>query len=206
MSDQTQTIPLLAGQRQERESDAAVVACNDYLRMGSGRSLSRLVAGYRGRTVGDPLAEKPPTQRLPTLEEWSSKFEWQARASTYNAEQDQAKTIEIQRLKTEGLAAEHNRIAELDAMFSKMREEFIEKGLWAEDIKISPNGMQVKVKVFNKPMIDSMRGILDDIAKEVGGRKQQINQTNTNIDYDALTDEQLERIKKGEDPAKVVLS
>lgn len=166
MSDQMQTIPLLAGQRQERESDAAVVACNDYLRMGPGRSLRGLQQTYSETTAG-----KPPTKNIQTLFDWSGRYDWQARATAYDAEQDQAKTVEIQRLKTEGLAAEYNRIRELDTMFAQMREEFATNGVWHEDIKLSATGKEVRVQVFNKGLIDSMRGILDDIAKEVGGRK-----------------------------------
>ena len=37
----------LYGQRQKGESDNAVIACNDYLRMGPGRSLAKLLGRYQ---------------------------------------------------------------------------------------------------------------------------------------------------------------
>ena len=38
----TQTVELLAGQRQRSESYRAIQACNDYLRMGPTRSVGKL--------------------------------------------------------------------------------------------------------------------------------------------------------------------
>jgi hypothetical protein len=197
VSEQPQTIELLAGQRQDRESDAAVVACNDYLHQGPGRSLAKLIQKY---TESDQ--ESPPTTNLGVIKRWSAAYDWQGRASTYDAEVEQQKAAEIRRLRTEGLAADHNRIAELAEIFDALKQDFLSSGLYRTDIKLSATGKEVEVEVFNKPLIDSMRGILDDIAKEVGGRKQQINQTI--LDLSNATDEQLERIANGEDPARVM--
>ncbi len=160
------TIQPLTGQRHDRESDAAVIACNDYLRAGSGRSLSRLIQVY---TESDQIPA--PTTHLGVLKRWSTTYAWQDRASAYDAEQDRAKTIEIQRLRTEGLAADYNRIVELDSLYQKLREVLDDRGVWHTDIKMSATGATVDVEVFNKPLIDSLRGVLDDLAKETGGRK-----------------------------------
>ena len=64
----------------------------------------------------------------------SSRFGWQERASAYDAEQDRLKTAEIQRVRTEGLAAEHNRIRELTAIFDALKpkiEAEIERAIGA---------------------------------------------------------------------------
>jgi hypothetical protein len=55
---------------------------------------------------------------------------------------------------------------------------------------------------FNAALLEQFRGTLDDIAQEVGQRKQ--NSTSLNLDLQGLTDEQLERIANGEDPLKVI--
>ena len=47
-------VQLLAGERCEGESDRAVVACNDYLRLGPGRSLRKLLK-KPGKTRQNPL-------------------------------------------------------------------------------------------------------------------------------------------------------
>lgn len=160
-------IQLLAGDRQPRETDAAVCACNDYLRMGVGRSVRNLQQKYSEST-----AEPPPTKTLRVLFRWSSEFQWQERASAYDAAQDAAKTAEIARLRTEGLAADYERIRELDSLYRLLRTELDDRGVWHTDIKLSSRGDQVEVEVINKALIDSLRNVLDDIAKEVGGRKE----------------------------------
>lgn len=70
---------LLAGPRQKGETRRAVIACNDYLRMGPGRSLAKLCKLYRTQR-----ATQPPTRRLPTLKVWSRKFGWVRRAEEYD--------------------------------------------------------------------------------------------------------------------------
>lgn len=48
-------IELLAGERKENETDKAVIACNDYLRLSVGRSLEKLCEYYRVQSVGATL-------------------------------------------------------------------------------------------------------------------------------------------------------
>src|SRR5512145_2654016 len=71
------------------EPDRAHSAFLDYVRLGPGRSLRKLLARYRGQTEGGPRADfQPPTRRQATLEAWSTRWEWQARLTAYKAEQD----------------------------------------------------------------------------------------------------------------------
>jgi hypothetical protein len=71
------------------EPDRAHSAFLDYVRLGPGRSLRKLLARYRGQTEGEPRADfQPPTQRQATLEAWSTRWEWQARLTAFKAEQD----------------------------------------------------------------------------------------------------------------------
>jgi len=82
--------------RRDGETAKAHAAFLEYVRMGPGRSLRKLHARYVDwRRTGDGLAtEKPPTTRLRTLMEWSSRFEWQARLEAYAEERDRAAIAE----------------------------------------------------------------------------------------------------------------
>lgn len=77
------------------ERNEAHTALMDYLRMGAGRSLAKLTARYeamveRGQSAGDPGAELPPTRRKATLEAWSTRYGWQARAEAWDKAQEAA--------------------------------------------------------------------------------------------------------------------
>lgn len=165
-------------------------ACNDYLRMGPGRSLEKLCNRYQSDT------EAPPTKRIKTLKDWSTNHGWVARASLYDAEQDAAKTTEQQRLLSEGLAADFERIRELTTIYDALKTVFDDgKGLWYKDIKLSAKGDTVAVDVFNSALLSQMRGVLDDVAKEVGGRKQAVNHSGQiELDVNDPRDELLSRI------------
>lgn len=79
-------------------------ALHDYALMGAGRSLAKLCNYYngRGQAVGRPLAQsgggaapagttppaQPPTKRLPTLETWSVRYDWQRRVAAWHALQN----------------------------------------------------------------------------------------------------------------------
>ena len=163
-------VELLAGIPKEGESNKAITACNDYLRMGIARSLSKLCDRYHSAT--EPI----PTQRIATLKNWSIDYGWQERAAAYDEAIDAEKTAatEVRRkaIMEQGLALEHERVNELYEIYAKLKAEFETCGVWYTDTKLSARGDQVDVDVFNKPLIDSLRGVLDDLAKETGGRKQ----------------------------------
>lgn len=171
-------IELLAGERQESETDKAAIACNDYLRMGPGRSLEKLQEVYSKVT-----GIKPPTQNLRVMYGWSSRNGWVERARAYDAAQDAAKTAEIERLRTEGLAADYERIRQLGRMWAALDKEFNDGvGIWYMDIKMSAKGDTVDVPAFNAALLTQMRGVLDDLAKEVGGRKQSVEHSTSKAD------------------------
>jgi hypothetical protein len=65
------------------ESLKAHTAFLDYVRMGSGRSLRKLMAWYEDGRQIDGQTTAVPTTRLRTLEQWSSTFTWQTRLETY---------------------------------------------------------------------------------------------------------------------------
>lgn len=73
-------IELVAGDKAKGETQRALLACNDYLRMGPGRSLRTLQAQYR-----EVAQSSAPTHALATLNKWSALYGWQARAELYDA-------------------------------------------------------------------------------------------------------------------------
>lgn len=195
-------VDLLVGERQAKETNKAVIACNDYLRMGPGRSLAKLFDKYRVQVEGESGAELPPTKRLPTLEDWSTKFGWQARAAEYDAQQDARRTAEREREFADGLALDFERVRKLKRLadfLEKQIYELIEERasalvmndagelerqavtderygrVWLKDVKgigQGENFERVEIVRFNQAILSEFRAVLDDIAKETGGRVQ----------------------------------
>lgn len=188
----------LTGQRQTGESDNAVIACNDYLRMGPVRSLANLLERYQ--TVTD----SPPTKRLPTLKDWSRKYGWVERATTYDATWEARKTAERNAEFNAGISLDFERVRKLKRLadfleqqiFETIEEEMRIDGLvydpksgeysepepqivkrhpnvWVRDIKGIGKGEdfeKVEIERFNPAIFSEYRAVLDDLAKEVGGR------------------------------------
>ena len=81
--------------RRDGETTKGHAAFIDYALMGPGRSLRKLCDRYRGQKDGEPGAEKPPTTRVATLEEWSAKHEWQKRIAAWDKERQQVEQAHI---------------------------------------------------------------------------------------------------------------
>jgi hypothetical protein len=171
---------LLAGNLQSGESRKAVLACNDYLRLGPGRSLAKLLHRYQ---TGP---EAPPTKRLKTLKDWSAAYGWQARAAAYDAEIEREKNEALEARRREamqtGLALDFERVLELKKLAGFLIGQAYEQGtderyhnIWLPDVKQVGSGedaQRVDIERFNGAMLEQLRGTLDDLAKETGGRKQ----------------------------------
>ena len=156
-------------------------ACNDYLRMGPGRSLRDLVARYR-----DAGRNTTPTRSFSTLGDWSPRYGWVERAAQYDARLEAAKNAEAERIMREGLALAHERVRKLDVLagfLEKQLYEIGEKGtyhnVWMPDQKGIGQGEYmtiVDIEHFNGSLIREFRETLADLAAETGGRvsRQQI--------------------------------
>lgn len=170
---------LLAGQRKEGESSKAVQACNDYLRMGPGRSLQKLHHIYTESTP-----EQPPTKELRTLKEWSRRYDWQARVALYDTAVQEQKTALAKEAMQTGLAATYERVLALKKLAATLAAEIwredgslVPGKVWLKDAKqigAGPLAERVDLIRFNAPLIEQFRGVLDDLARETGGRKQQL--------------------------------
>ena len=75
----------------EGETPKANLALRDYALLGGGRSLRSLQKEYQARAE---RGERPPTVRMATLEEWSSKNRWQARVADFERGQHLARLVE----------------------------------------------------------------------------------------------------------------
>jgi hypothetical protein len=165
------------GTRHVSETDRAVVACNDYLRMGSGRSLVEL---YNDYVDAKKRRESIPTIAQRTLYEWSSRHGWAARCREYDAEIEGIKNETAQQILGSGLALSHERVLSLKALAVKLENELNDdSSLWLEDFKQLGRGKDtqiLRIVRFNGSLINQFRDTLDDLAKETGGRvnKQEV--------------------------------
>lgn len=152
----------------------ARTAWADYLAMGDGRSLEKLAEHYRTRAEG-----APPTRQLTQLKRWSAAFGWQARlqaiADRAAAEAEAAVRRRRREVLESGLALDFERVDVLKRVAQRLLDE-IETGgrLWLQDVKAIGSGEhaeRVDIERFNAAEVEQLRGLLDDIAKEMGERK-----------------------------------
>jgi hypothetical protein len=179
----------LSGQRQKSETDAAVQACNDWLRMGAGRSLRELTHNYSQQVTRNKRF-KPPTEDYENLRQWSSKFSWAERAAEYDANFEALKNEERQAVFNQALALDFGRVKELIELADLLKEQIYEQdedgkfyNIWNPDVKSIGSGEfaeRVDIERFNSALISEYRATLADIAKEVGGRvaKQEVTGAN----------------------------
>jgi len=163
-------VEVLAGEKHKGETSKAIQACNDYLRMGPGRSLRLLARDYHGSK--QKLA---PTQSLGTLTNWSTRYDWQDRAEAHDTELEARKTAEAEAVMSDGLALPYERVRMLKEMAADLQPLQIRVG--------TKRG--VEIKIIDPAVVAQLRGTLDDLAKETGGRvkKQEL----TGKDGEALT-------------------
>jgi len=169
----------LAGHRQKGETGKAVQACNDFLRMGPGRSLRDLWRQYNKSEQN-----QTPTRSWGTLAAWSSRYEWASRAEVYDLQLEADKNERRDEIMASGLALVHERVDKLKWLADFLEEQINEQGedgvyhnVWLPDVKQIGSGEyaeRVDIERFNAALISEYRATLDDLAKETGGRKQRV--------------------------------
>lgn len=217
------TIQLLAGERIKGESKKAVIACNDYLRMGAGRSLVKLIQKYT-----ESIPDSAPTKNLIVAKRWSTKYDWQARADAYDAQLEAQKNARRKEIMEAGLALDYERVSKLVELAQFLEDQITyepgesanndeeiepveltdeesetqqrrEHGdpmlqrphVWLRDYKQIGSGEfaeKVEIYRFNAALVSEYRAALDDIAKEVGGRKQKVDMEHSGA-VDVTSDE-----------------
>jgi hypothetical protein len=81
-----------------------------------------------------------------------------------------------------GLALKVERVKRLTLLAALMEEDLFNGVLWTTDVKMIGTGAfqeRVEFEEFNAAEVQQYRGILDDIAKEMGDRTQKIDQNNS---------------------------
>lgn len=99
-----------------------------------------------------------------TLHQWKKRDEFAAVVAAHiEAFKDRALV--------EGFADKRARVQLLNAMTFDVSSKIQKNGYVREEVRIAANGEHVSFEVFDKPMMSELRGLLDDIAKEMGDRK-----------------------------------
>jgi len=102
-----------------------------------------------------------------------------------------------------GLARKCIRVQKLQKLAALLEKDLFDDGLlWTQHSK-TVAGERHDYLEFNKGEVAELRGLYDDIAKELGHRVTN-NRIEQSIDLDKLTVEQLERLAAGEDILKVL--
>jgi hypothetical protein len=147
----------------------------DYLALGPGRSLQALFDYYQRQS-------HPPVRNLTRLKDWSRWFDWQGRvdraAAVSIVSVEQAAADERERLLTSGYAQQHERIGALNQLATAlMGSLFSASGdalLTRTERMTLKDGVVIEREVFRKPELEQLRGLLDDLAKETGGRQRNV--------------------------------
>jgi hypothetical protein len=162
-----------------------VIACNDWLRLGPGRSIAALLSHYLDKS-NFVKRFNPPSQSSKTLATWSSRFKWSERARVFDAEWEQLKNQERQAELNFGLALDDERIRKLKRLAEFLEAQVYElsapdddtgqqvyHNVWLPDVKQIGSGddaEKVDIERFNSGLIIQYRETLEDLAAEVGGR------------------------------------
>lgn len=191
------------------------------------RSLEKLRRRYAESTP-----EKALTVHLRTLKGWSARYHWQARIAR-QIENDNAIILEQRQLALEQIEAEfrqrHMSQAEALAILAdQARGNMADFAAVQAQSDLSDNPKAALVKTVTQHYIQTAKGAGEDGQSEIKARfalglydaqgalklilqhhgafAADNKRQNLNIDMSNLTDEQLNRISKGEDPLNVISS
>lgn len=134
------------GVRGEGESNPAISACNDFLRLGVGRSLRALLRVYlTARTSPNPsqpsqtpanppissvlggISPLPPTKSIETLKDWAAKYNWNERASLFDLSWEEEKEAARKAVMDEGFGLDYERARGLKRLARLLESHIFEK-------------------------------------------------------------------------------
>ena len=154
--------------------------------MGPGRSLADLARQY-----AESSQNLPPTRSKATIKDWSVKFDWIKRAELYDAHLEAAKNERAREIMQSGLSLTHERVDKLKTLADFIEVQMFEQGedkeyhnVWLPDVKQIGAGEyaeRVDIERFNSAIFEQYRGVLDDLAKETGGRREKQGDINVNF-------------------------
>jgi hypothetical protein len=175
-------------QRLPNESTKAYAAYECYRELGAGRSQEK---------VSHKLAKSRQI-----ISRWSALYQWVARAAAWDKEQErlreEARQVEIQKIMSEGYAATHNRVKDLNKLARKQWKDLQKKELvWLPDVKQIGSGEfaeRVDLIRYNAALSEQFRSSLDDIAKEVGGRVTKTDVTSNGETLKAYINVEMDKV------------
>ncbi len=115
------------------------------------------------------IAERVGVTRQ-TLHNWGKRPDFAARVAQHKEAFKEAAL-------SAGFADKRARLMLLNAMASDIAAMLQAHGDVREEIKMAANGEHLSYTVFDQPAVAQLRGMLDDIAKELGERKTIIDAT-----------------------------
>jgi hypothetical protein len=150
-----------------RETPRAKAAFNDYLAMGDGRSLEKLLSQYRGQSGG------APTLRMATLEAWSAAHGWQKRLADIAEAERQA-------IVTQGIADKARRVKAQNDRWDRMQRLLDARaeanadltggdtGLVVREVTYLPGGATRERHEFDAAVLRELRELEKHTAQELG--------------------------------------
>jgi len=138
-----------------RESARARQAWLDYLAMGGGRSLEKLLELYQSGT------KAAPTARLRSLKSWSSAFGWQTRLGQVADEERQA-------IVAQGIAERQNRVDAYGDRWGRMRQVIAERAADKELADVPGGKTGLLVRTFRTIGGRGDPQIVEEFAVDVG--------------------------------------
>ncbi len=197
--------------RLEDETDKAFAAFNAYCRMGAGRSIRRLAKKYREENVGKTSVEIDGSWRIPTLEGWSAKYDWQSRVSAFDSYQEKQRLAKWERRQERIRERDYEQGERLRKLSDKILDEspkFVKHKRVVTDRNSdgTPKTVMNVVALDGNLMITALNaasklqrqaaGLDDKVKHEVSGPDGKPIETTTQISLEHLTLEQLESLAK----------
>ncbi|NBD36745.1 MAG: hypothetical protein GVY30_12215 [Chloroflexi bacterium] len=143
--------PLSRAKGERRDANAAL---HDYCLMGDGRSLRKLAAKYKEQKKSTASADAPPTLYKSTLFNWSSRYDWVARAERFDQ-------LEHERELREWRDRRRESRAKNIALLEVMRSKFIKGLKYAE-----PNTLEWR------EIISGVKMVTEQLRHEFGEADQ----------------------------------
>lgn len=176
-----------------RANRRAETALKDYLQQGPGRSLETLLVRYQTQASA-------PTRQAATLSEWAARYNWHQRAASFDEQQRanarRAEAEHSAEVLGAGLALTIERVENLKRLYDQL-DGYLRQAwpVWLADLQhgaLELAGQErSRAPRFNTSVIIQMRGLLEDLARETGGRQtraQAAGQNTAELDENSFPD------------------
>lgn len=181
------------------ENEKQYLAFKDYCRLGISRSLSKLIKKYRSQNE----SKTSPVIRLATAKEWSSTFNWVARAESWDKSQEEKRSKEWEKRRIDVIEADYKQAEDL----RKLARRILSKtnGFLTRSQRVIEGVDGQPIKVIIKEKIDmglAVRAIeaaskLQRLSGGLETNRERLEHTGANggsIKFDGLSDSDVDEI------------